>query len=80
MIYNGVVRKYLPDFLVRLINGKILVLETKGQDSAQNKAKREALNEWVIAINENGSFGEWSWGVSFNIADVDGIIRKHYQE
>ena len=29
-VYRGVVRKYRPDFLVRLANGEMLVLETKG--------------------------------------------------
>jgi type III restriction enzyme len=75
-VYNGVVHIYKPDFLIRLNSGKMLVLETKGQDSTQNKAKREALDEWVRAVNENSGFGEWSWDVSFNVADVDGIIEK----
>ena len=30
-VYRGVVRKYRPDFLVRLASGEMLVLETKGQ-------------------------------------------------
>jgi type III restriction enzyme len=79
-IFNGVVHVYKPDFIIRLTNGKMLVLETKGQDSSQNKAKREALNEWIHAVNENGGFGKWSWDVSFNVADVDGIIEKHFNE
>ena len=29
-VFDGVVRKYLPDFLIRLDNGKKLILETKG--------------------------------------------------
>lgn len=30
-VYEGVVRKYIPDYLVKLDNGKTLVLETKGR-------------------------------------------------
>jgi type III restriction enzyme len=76
-IYDGVPHKFTPDFLIRLDNGKTLVLETKGQDSDQNKAKRKALAEWISAVNELGDFGEWCSDVSFNVADVDGIIKRY---
>lgn len=76
-IYDGVPRKYIPDFLIRLDNGKQLVLETKGQDSLQNKAKRKALKEWVDTVNSTGEFGEWCCDISFNVADVDGIIESY---
>ena len=34
-VYRGVVRKYRPDFLIRLKSGDVLVLETKGIDDDQ---------------------------------------------
>ena len=37
--YQGVVRKYYPDFIIRLKNDDYLILETKGQDNQQNKTK-----------------------------------------
>ncbi|MCX9082869.1 MAG: DEAD/DEAH box helicase family protein [Candidatus Methanoperedens sp.] len=74
-IFRGEVRKYRPDFLIRLKNRKLLVLETKGQDSQQDKTKREFLDEWVKAVNQQGGFGEWTWAVSKDPADVSGIIR-----
>ena len=46
-IYRGVVRKYRPDFLIRLVTGDMLVLEVKGQESEQDKTKRRFLAEWV---------------------------------
>jgi type III restriction enzyme len=75
-IFRGVVRKYRPDFLIRLTNGTYLILETKGQDTEQDKTKREFLAEWVRAVNEHGGFGAWSWAVSKNPADVAGILEK----
>jgi len=39
-VFDGVVRKYRPDFLMKLQTGATLVLEVKGQDSLQNQAKR----------------------------------------
>lgn len=76
-IYEGVVRKYLPDFLIRLSNGKTLILETKGQETRKDIEKRKALSEWVEAVNNLGEYGVWCHDVSYNVADVDGIIKKH---
>lgn len=75
--YEGVIRKYLPDFLVRLSNGKTLVLETKGQMTQPDQEKRRFLGEWIDAVNGLGEYGEWCSDVSFNVADVDGIIAKY---
>ena len=69
-VYQGVVRKYRPDFLIRLSNGKLLVLEVKGQDSQEHRTKREFLDEWVQAVNQHGGFGNWAWDVSFHPKDV----------
>lgn len=78
-IYKGAMRKYRPDFLVRLKNGKQLVLEVKGQDSDENKAKRVALGEWVHAVNAQGAFGQWDWAVSFRPGDVKDILSQYAQ-
>lgn len=75
-IYEGVVRKYFPDYLVRLDNGKTLVLETKGRMTEKDIAKRKALEEWIKAVNATGEFGTWVNAISTNVADVDGIIQK----
>lgn len=62
-LWRGSKRKYLPDYLIRLANGKQLVLEIKGEDSDQNRAKRMALDAWVRAVNARGGFGTWCWDV-----------------
>lgn len=76
-IYDGVIRKYMPDFLIKLVNGKTLVLETKGQETRRDKEKRKALTEWVDTVNGLGDYGVWCNDVSYNVADVDGIIKKY---
>ena len=63
-VYRGVVRKYRPDFLVRLKSGDHLVLETKGQDTEQDKVKRRYLDEWTQAVNTHRGFGRWRWAVA----------------
>ena len=59
---RGVVRKYRPDFLIRLTSGQHLVLETKGRDTERDQIKRRFLDEWIRSVNEHGGFGRWSWG------------------
>ena len=77
-MWNGSRRRYIPDFLVRSSNGELLALEIKGTDSPQNKAKRDALNEWTKAVNATGGFGQWSWDVAFKPSEVQDIIAKHF--
>lgn len=74
--YEGVVRRYYPDFLIRMKNGKTLVLETKGQKTRQTEVKRSALGEWIKAVNAMGEYGEWVSDISYHVGDVDGIIAK----
>jgi type III restriction enzyme len=47
-IFNGLIHKYRPDFLIRLKNGKTLVLEVKGQDSPENQTKRRFFVSAVL--------------------------------
>ncbi len=78
ILYNhkGVIRKFYPDFILRLVNGDYMVLETKGVDSQQNQTKREYLNEWINAVNNHGGFGKWHWDVSFHPSDIEGLVKK----
>ena len=76
-VYRGVVRKYRPDFIVRLRSGNMVVLETKGQPDEQSYSKRRALELWARAVNQHGGFGRWSSDVSYNPGDIKDIIVKH---
>jgi len=75
--YKGVVQRFRPDYLVRFASGKMLVLEVKGQDTQENKTKREFLGEWVNAVNQHGGFGSWASDVSRNPRDITGILEAH---
>jgi type III restriction enzyme len=75
--YQGIVRKYYPDFIIKLSNGQYLILETKGKEKYQDAAKRVALEEWVKAINEHGGFGVWDCAMSKNPADMRELIKKY---
>lgn len=49
----------MPDYLIRLNNSKTLILEVKGQDGDQNKAKRVLAVNWVEveAVKKHVGFG-----------------------
>ncbi len=52
--YYGVSHVYLPDFVVRLANDTTLLLEIKGYEDDQDRAKHQAANRWVAAVNHWG--------------------------
>lgn len=74
-IYEGVVRKYRPDFLVKFPGNNFLIIETKGQDSPQVRAKKKAAEEWVKAVNEYGGFGEWSYKISWEPKALESLLK-----
>ncbi len=65
--YNdgGAMRRYVPDFLVRLDTGGQplnLVLEMKGQRDESDKAKAETARElWTPGVNALGGYGRWAF-------------------
>jgi type III restriction enzyme len=75
--YRGVIRNYIPDYLIELKNGDMLILEVKGQDSDENRVKREFLNLWVRAVNETRQFGQWHWAVVFNSSEILDILDSY---
>lgn len=75
-VYGGVVRKYRPDFLVRLKNGITLILETKGQETERDRAKWQYLDEWIQAVNEHGGFERWKWAVATRPGEILDILSE----
>jgi type III restriction enzyme len=73
-IYDGADHRYRPDFLIRLKDGSILVLETKGQESQKDRIKRDAMKEWCRAVNEQGGFGVWRNAMSKHPDDITEIL------
>lgn len=61
--YLGVSHVYIPDYLVRLTNGVTLILEIKGFEEDQDRAKHQAAQRWVSAVNHWGQLGKWDFHV-----------------
>lgn len=75
--FNGVVKNYYPDYIINLKNGDYLVLEVKGQDNDETRAKRDFLNLWVKAVNQTNKFGTWHWAVVFNSYEIHDILNTY---
>ena len=60
---------------MRFWTGEPLVLEVKGQDSAQNCARRAAMETWMQAVNEPGGFGQWCGAAVCEPATMRGVVR-----
>ncbi len=77
-MFDGGEHKYRPDFLVKLSNDEILVIETKGEEDQKDKVKREAMREWIRAVNQHGGFGKWHSepAVSRLPDDVPQILKR----
>ena len=77
-LWGGTKRKFIPDFLVRYRSDKILVLESKGEDSPQDQAKRRALDQWVQAVNAHGGLGLWAWdAVVGSASGLQEVLARH---
>jgi type III restriction enzyme len=76
-MWNGAKRRYIPDFLIRLTNGKTLVLEIKGENTDQNRAKLAAMRAWVEGVNAKGGFGVWSSDVAYEMAKIQDLLAAH---
>ncbi len=61
--YQGIHHGYVPDYLVRLINEMTLILEIKGYADDQDRAKHQAAQRWVAAVNHWGQSGTWAFHV-----------------
>jgi type III restriction enzyme len=75
-IFEGVIRKYRPDFIIRLKTGSFLILETKGHITQKDKVKRGFLEQWIQAVNQHGGFGYWQHDISRSPADLKMILDR----
>lgn len=62
---DGDISNYYPDFLVKLTDGRIVVVETKGQEDLDVPQKLQRLSQWIDDINAIQK------GVNYDFAYVD---------
>jgi type III restriction enzyme len=74
-LHNGQAHDYVPDFLIRLVDGTNVILETKGHDELA-EVKEGAALRWVAAVNADGSFGRWAYKIAYNPNDVPRLLTQ----
>ncbi len=74
-LWQGQTHTYYPDYIIKFKNDRYLILEVKGQTKGKDKAKWQAANEWVRAVNENGNFGKWEFKVLDDIRNLFDIVK-----
>jgi type III restriction enzyme len=78
--YEGKSHDFIPDYIVRIVraDGSKLnvVVETKGYEREQDRAKESGLGRWVRAVNYHGGFGQWASIWSTDPATISGELQK----
>lgn len=49
---DGDISNYYPDFIVKLLGSKVVIVETKGQEDLDVPLKMERLRQWCADINQ----------------------------
>jgi type III restriction enzyme len=61
--FGGVMHGYRPDYIIHYKqkdgNELNIVLEVKGYEGEQDRAKQNAAKKWIDAVNYNRGFGKW---------------------
>jgi type III restriction enzyme len=79
-LHNGQVHDYVPDFIVRLKTepSRYLILEMKGFDPLED-AKVAAAKRWIAAVNADGTYGPWRYGLGKRVSDVPTLLTQAAQ-
>ena len=76
-LHNGQPHDYEPDFIIRLkVEPPVhLILEMKGYDPLTD-VKAQAAHRWVAAVNADGAYGPWAYGIAKKPEDVGKRIEE----
>ena len=79
--FSGTQRTYIPDFIVRLDDGRgeddplLLVVEVKGYRGEDAKVKKDTMDTyWIPGVNAHGCYGRWAF---LELTDVHGM-QDHF--
>jgi hypothetical protein len=78
-LHSAVIRDRTRLHQNRLSNGVTLILEIKGFEDDETKAKHNAAKRWVSAANNWGQLGKWDFhvcGTQVLEKEIDYLVRK----
>lgn len=78
--YQGNAAGYVPDFLalVDCVDGSEtkLILEVKGWLHGPVPTKNQAARKWVDAVNREGTWGRWAFGIVYSPQHVPDLLDR----
>ncbi len=76
-LHNGQRHDYTPDYLVRLKGDepRYVIVEVKGWDPLE-EVKRAAAERWVAAVNADGQYGQWRYGIAKKPEEVRRLLAQ----
>ena len=74
--WQGATGRYRPDYLVRLVDGRTLLLEGKGRKTERDDSKTQAAKRWRDAVNDWGAMGRWEYAIAWSEADVATVLDQ----
>lgn len=72
---GGQPHSYVPDFIVRLTDQRMLIVEVKGK-LGDAEIKLAAAHRWVNAVNREQSFGQWQYHLVKHPADLIKLLTE----
>jgi len=81
--YGSEARRYLPDFIVRVDDGREgddllnLIVEIKGYRREDAKEKKSTMDAyWVPGVNNLGTYGRWAFAEFTDLYDIQAEFNK----
>jgi type III restriction enzyme len=79
--YQNATSHYEPDFVIRLVNELMLILEIKGKAGELHEpdrvnAKSQAARKWVAAINNAKRYGKWDYQICREIPALAATLQE----
>lgn len=80
--YDGGSHQYVPDFVVRMHGGVLVLVEIKGRggelwDEDRVLAKNTAAKKWVAAVNNAARWGKWQFEICRDLSELRGTLQRH---
>ena len=80
-LMGSTARKYLPDFIVQIDDGKAdllnLIVEIKGYRGENAKEKANTMRAyWVPGVNNLGKFGRWNFAEFISVYEIESEFAK----
>lgn len=77
---GGIIRRFKPDYIVRLTNGDHLILVlAKKRVQAPISIPKQQLDQWVEAVNNHKQEQHWDWHFLRSSRDLGRILETYRQ-